>query len=605
MLDISKITATRFAWKNDCPICLHHIEDWTTKCPNCNSYVKDIIDLWYEIDDIKEATYDMMRHMDEDENFAVHDYIARNERLSRSLERKKRKLIEERQKIYDEKIKEKSFREKLREDLWDEYNYHYSWYDEDTHESDLKATDENINIKSNNRIKLFFFDTETTWKDPLTASIIQFWGIFGMLDKNSLKFTETSRINQLVNVKEKIPEEASNVHWIKNEDLVEYWYIDDYIYEFLSLVKKADFVIWHNVEYDKTVLMSETKRLKIPFDFSKIEWIDTMKPTTDLVKIIWKNWTYKRPKLIELHKFLFWKEFDWAHDAMADITATKDCFIELVKKYGYFKNIINSDDNTETVNIESHTLDNKKYKKISDIKLKWLLKSSNEKLFLKWVESLRDDQLKYILDYRQWDMLIFDDLLVISDIQADLLSNYKCFSLSLEWLSSLTDKQAEYLSHFKWWLSLNWLEYINTTQARYLWMHNEFLSLNWLKHITDEQLEVFCNSISKITYPEIFILLDWLASLTNRQAEYIWSLRWSQIKISLSWLNNIPDNQLKLLLKMNGSLCLNWLESITDKQAEYLSIFEWHEVELFWVKNFSESQKEILAKSKRPILRVY
>ena len=40
----------------------------------------------------------------------------------------------------------------------------------------------------------------------------------------------------------------------------------------------------------------------------------------------------KWPKLIELHEILFGKGFDGAHDAFADITATKDCFFELIKR---------------------------------------------------------------------------------------------------------------------------------------------------------------------------------------------------------------------------------------------------------------------------------
>ena len=42
------------------------------------------------------------------------------------------------------------------------------------------------------------------------------------------------------------------------------------------------------------------------------------------------NW-YKRPKLWELHKKIFWKYFIGAHDAMVDVEATLKCFIELVK----------------------------------------------------------------------------------------------------------------------------------------------------------------------------------------------------------------------------------------------------------------------------------
>ena len=40
----------------------------------------------------------------------------------------------------------------------------------------------------------------------------------------------------------------------------------------------------------------------------------------------------KWPKLIELYEILFKKQFDNAHDAYADISATRDCFFELVKR---------------------------------------------------------------------------------------------------------------------------------------------------------------------------------------------------------------------------------------------------------------------------------
>ncbi len=201
-----------------------------------------------------------------------------------------------------------------------------------------------IHVKShinNKTLRLFFFDTETTWKDPHNEQIIQFWWIYWIYDMNLWKFEEKDRINQLVKPSKKIPEEASKVHWLYNKDLEEYGFIDEYIDEFLSFIKKADFVVWHNVEYDKTVLIAETKRLNIPFDFSKIKWIDTMKPCASLVQIPAPERSkdkYKWPKLMELHKFLFWKEFEDAHDAMADITATKDCFVELCNKYNFYEN---------------------------------------------------------------------------------------------------------------------------------------------------------------------------------------------------------------------------------------------------------------------------
>jgi len=40
----------------------------------------------------------------------------------------------------------------------------------------------------------------------------------------------------------------------------------------------------------------------------------------------------KWPKLIELHEKLFNEPFANAHDAMADISATRRCFFELINK---------------------------------------------------------------------------------------------------------------------------------------------------------------------------------------------------------------------------------------------------------------------------------
>jgi DNA polymerase III, alpha subunit len=74
------------------------------------------------------------------------------------------------------------------------------------------------------------------------------------------------------------------------------------------------------------MLKAEAKRLNINFNFDQVRWIDTMKSTSDLIPS-----KKKRPKLQELYTFLFGKPFEGAHDAMADIRATKDCFLQLIK----------------------------------------------------------------------------------------------------------------------------------------------------------------------------------------------------------------------------------------------------------------------------------
>ena len=210
----------------------------------------------------------------------------------------------------------------------------------------VKLMKKNLNVKKSktnvgNRIKLFFFDTETTWANPQQDQIIQFWWIYWIYDSTTGKFEEISRINQLIKPSIEISEWASKVHWLYKKDLEKYELIGEYIYDFLSFINKADFVVWHNVEFDKSILIAETKRLGISFDFSKVRWVDTMKTTSALLKIPAPERSkdkYKWPKLSELYRFLFKKDFDNAHDAMADITATKDCLLELCKRYDFYNN---------------------------------------------------------------------------------------------------------------------------------------------------------------------------------------------------------------------------------------------------------------------------
>ena len=183
--------------------------------------------------------------------------------------------------------------------------------------------------KQKNILKLFFFDTETTGIDSRKDYIIQFGGIFGEYDLDTQEFREIAVINQYINLPDsvQIPIWASKVHGIYKEDLVSYRQMSYYIEDFLEYMLKVDFVIGHNVEFDKNMIIWEARRNYCPFDPFKIKWIDTMKPCVWFIPGIWR----KRPKLQELHTYLFWVPFDWAHDAMADIRATKDCFLKLIE----------------------------------------------------------------------------------------------------------------------------------------------------------------------------------------------------------------------------------------------------------------------------------
>ena len=200
--------------------------------------------------------------------------------------------------------------------------------------------------KQKNILKLFFFDTETTGIDPRKDYIIQFGGIFGEYDLDTQEFRELAVINQYINLPDsvQIPIWASKVHGIYKEDLVGYRQMSYYIENFLEYMLKADFVIGHNVEFDKNMIIWEARRNYCSFDPFKIKWIDTMKPCTWLIPTIKSN---KRPKLQELHTYLFGVPFDWAHDAMADIRATKDCFLKLLQTINIYDAILGLDERGE------------------------------------------------------------------------------------------------------------------------------------------------------------------------------------------------------------------------------------------------------------------
>lgn len=58
----------------------------------------------------------------------------------------------------------------------------------------------------------------------------------------------------------------------------------------------------------------------------------TMRGSTDFCKLQGRGFSYKPPKLAELHRFLFNEWFDGAHNAIVDVEATMRCLVALLDK---------------------------------------------------------------------------------------------------------------------------------------------------------------------------------------------------------------------------------------------------------------------------------
>lgn len=191
----------------------------------------------------------------------------------------------------------------------------------------------------NNFQKYLFFDTETTgipndYKAPCTN--IDNWP--RLIQLGWLLTDAVGRIlsegNHIVRPDGfEIPKAASDVHGITTEFALENGKpLLDVIFAFGADLNQADCMVGHNLDYDLHIVGAEYVRLG--YD-SRIMFarptLCTMQATIQFCNIPGR-FGPKWPKLMELYTKLFGQEFDGAHDAMADIVATKDCFFELIRR---------------------------------------------------------------------------------------------------------------------------------------------------------------------------------------------------------------------------------------------------------------------------------
>ena len=480
-------------------------------------------------------------------------------------------------------------------------------------------------------LKLFFFDTETTGTNPKVNRIIQFWWIWWEYDYQNNIFRETRRINQYINVDTEIPKEVTKITWITNKDLIKYWYISNYIEEFLVNLKNADYVIWHNVEFDKNMIIEEAKRCNIKFDSNKIKWIDTMKATTDLVKIPNKYWPYKYkwPKLQELYKFLFNRTFSWAHDAMNDILATKDCFIYLCMFTNIFDDIIPTKPKVITEHVAKKFIDWKVSKEALS-KCEWIT-----------VEGA-----KIISNYK-WSELFLNKIKEIDYKIAEALSNYKWENLSLWWVRHINKETAKYLalsnaknlylgcledssmdivtelSKFKWkhlWLTswwfkltpqtatefaehFNWILHIYPYRSGWRELSDYTITIKKAKELLKENDDSLCiikdyiaprvmKEIVKFKWKNLYL---YLCSINEEMAKIIVKYKWTNL--SFPWLENIDTNSAKIISYFWwDSLNFDNLEYIDIETAAALSKFKWFCLDISWLKRIAPEKAIELAK---------
>lgn len=112
--------------------------------------------------------------------------------------------------------------------------------------------------------------------------------------------------------------------------------ISEVLPEFMADVENASLLVGHNIDFDRHIVGCEMVRMQSdPRTLMTKPAVCTMQRSTNFCAIPSKSsyhTDYKYPTLTELYTKLFGHAFSGAHDALADITATKECYFELCKR---------------------------------------------------------------------------------------------------------------------------------------------------------------------------------------------------------------------------------------------------------------------------------
>ena len=134
-----------------------------------------------------------------------------------------------------------------------------------------------------------------------------------------------------------VPNESTAIHGISHENAVKNGVP---FYEAANKLKveldKCDIVVAHNMKFDMSIILAECYRYKlwsIIDTFYKTPRFDTMwegRKDLNLGKV---------PKLVELHKLLFNKDYHQVHDALDDALLATKCFSKIImyRKHREFK----------------------------------------------------------------------------------------------------------------------------------------------------------------------------------------------------------------------------------------------------------------------------
>jgi DNA polymerase III subunit epsilon len=181
-----------------------------------------------------------------------------------------------------------------------------------------------------------FFDTETTGlpKDGHDARIVQLAALLTDHEGNPI-----ADMNMIITPDGyDIPEGASAIHGITTERAIREGLPRIVVMNlFQSMVERSDMIIAHNMAFDYQCYVRECQAVDYPDAMIGKQTACTMKMATPIVQCpptqrmidYGRGHQYKNCTLQEAHVHFFGREFEGAHDALADVRACRDVFFAM------------------------------------------------------------------------------------------------------------------------------------------------------------------------------------------------------------------------------------------------------------------------------------
>ncbi len=172
-------------------------------------------------------------------------------------------------------------------------------------------------MKLNLERPIIFFDLETTGVDVVNDRIVEICLL--KILPNGGEESKVMRINPTIH----IPDDASSVHGIHDEDVADCPTFHDVAQDIWNFMKDCDLGGFNSNHFDIPMLVEEFLRAGVNPNFNKIRCVDVQNIYHKL----------ERRTLIAAYKFYCHKNLEDAHSALADTRATYEVLCAQLDRY--------------------------------------------------------------------------------------------------------------------------------------------------------------------------------------------------------------------------------------------------------------------------------